>query len=118
MVNKINNFFQGLTLGRVIGFSLLGLGLVMVISFIISSIFGTQVVELGQSFIFLVIIAALVIIFNIFLNGVTRENLFGLVLLGVIIGALFIYLPKLLPDFFNEITLNAITNLQSTLRLP
>ncbi len=118
MVQKINNFLQGLTLGRVIGFSLLGLGIVMIISQIISSIFGTQVLALGQSFIFLVVIAALVIIFSIFLNGVTKENVIGLLFLGIIIVALFIYLPKFLPEFFNEITLNAITNLQSTLGIP
>lgn len=115
---KITNFFNRITLTRVIGFSLLGLGIVMILSQIISSIFETQVLELGPSFIFLVVIASLVIIFNIFLSGLNKGNILGLLLLGVIITGLFIYLPKLLPQFFNEITLNSISDLQSILNLP
>ena len=118
MVNKVNNFLQSFTLTRVIGFSLLGTAFAMIIAQIISSIFGTQVIQLGQSFIFLVIVAALVVIFGIFINGVTRDNMIGLIILGVIITALFVFLPKLLPNFFNEITLNAIIDFQSTIGLP
>jgi len=118
MPNKIKNFFEGFTLSKFIGVALLGLGIVMILSQIVSSIFGTQVIELGQSFIFLIVIAALVVIFSIFLNGLNKENIIGLILLGVVILVLFIYLPKILPTFFNEITLNAITNLQTTIGLP
>lgn len=116
--NKITNFFEAFTLGRVTGFALLGLVIAMIISYILSSIFGTQMLKLDEAFIFLVVGIALIVIFNIFFRGLTKENLIGMLILGIIIIVLFIYLPKLLPTFFNKITLNAIINLQSILGLP
>ena len=118
MARKITNFFQALTLGRIKGYSILGLTITMVLAYIFSSIFGTQMLQLGQAFIFLIVAISLVVIFNLFFSGLNKENLIGLAILGIIIVVLFIYLPKFLPNFFNEITLNSISQLQSTLGLP
>ena len=101
------DFTRSLTVGNFFFFVVMSLVMVFVISWLINSVFpSVSVVKVGTPFKFIIVAAGLTLSFYIITRrqgGLDRSDIFAILLLGGAMIALFIYMPKLLPEIFSTV---------------
>ena len=104
------DFTRSITVGNFFFFVVMTLILIFTISWFINAIFpSVSVVKVGTPFRFLIVGAGLTLAFYIVTRrqgGLDKTDIFSILLLGGIMIALFIYIPKLLPDVFSVLPSN------------
>lgn|SRR3990167_573023 len=106
---KFINFPTALTVGNIFFIIVILLVLVFILSFLSKQLFGTKVIAVGVPFKVLIVGTGLVLSFYIVTRrqgGLDRSDVFAIALLSVSLLALFIYLPKLLPEIFTSSTIS------------
>ena len=96
--------FRAITVGNVFFFVVILLASSFIGSWLLNQIFGTKILQIGRPLQVLIVASGLTIAFWVVIKrqgALDRGDIFTLVFLLGILGALFYYLPVLLPDIFS-----------------
>ena len=111
---KFFDFTRGLTIGNSVFIIVMALILTYIINFFLNQFFGTRILPIGQPLRFLIIGIAFVSAFYVVSRkqgALERSDIFTILLLIGASFALFVYLPKLMPDIFTNPQANSVLSL-------
>ena len=103
------NPFRNFNIGTFFIFLVMSPVVVFIISYFMRQVFDTPLVKIGAPLQLIIVATGLVILFYVIIKqtqgNIERGTIFSLIIVLGALGALWYYLPKLIPELFSTIAL-------------